>query len=268
MQSSFKIGVDLGGTKIATIVLDRHASVVFESRSPTPKADYEQVIGSIVKQVDEARTYCPSTATIGIGIPGSQSPETGLIQNANSTWMNGRNFSKDIARALGQQIKIANDANCFALSEALDGAAKGANTVFGVIIGTGCGGGLVANGKLVTGRHAIGGEWGHTPLPWPGESEIPAPRCWCGRNGCLETWVSGSGMERDCRATTSNNLSAETISQKALNGDSTCQKILKNHCDRLARGLAMITNIIDPDVIVLGGGLSNMDHLYDQLPAR
>jgi len=265
MISPDKIGIDLGGSKIAGIVLGHTDKVLFENRLATPRGNYRAVVQSIVALVDQARAVCQSEPTVGIGIPGSLSPQTGRIQNANSTWMNGQDFQNDITAALGQSVKIANDANCLALSENLDGAAVGAKTVFAVIIGTGCGGGLVVDGKAVTGRHAIAGEWGHAPLPWPNNSEFPAPQCWCGRRGCLEMWISGSGIERDCRATTTKTLSAEEISSLATS-DPECRRLVDDHCDRLARGLAMVVNILDPDVIVLGGGLSKMDHLYDKLP--
>ncbi len=266
MKVCNKIGIDLGGTKIAAIVLSATGGVLFETRVATPRGNYQGVIASIHALVQQAMTFCNGEATIGIGIPGSQSPQTGLIQNANSTWMNGQDFRSDIAAALGQPVKLANDANCFALSESYDGAACDAKTVFGVIIGTGCGGGLIVDRKLATGRHAIAGEWGHTPLPWPDESEFPAPICWCGRKGCLEVWVSGSGLERDCKTVSGMHFTADEISERASSGDEVCRDLLNRHCDRLARGLAMISNIIDPDVIVLGGGLSKMNHLYTQLP--
>jgi len=266
MDSSEKLGIDLGGSKIAAIALSGCGNVLFQTRITTPRNSYGEVISAIVALVNQAKIACSDEPTVGIGIPGSQSLKSGLIQNANSTWMNGRDFQRDITEALGQPVKIANDANCLALSESFDGAAMGVKTVFGVIIGTGCGGGLVVDGKILAGRHAITGEWGHTPMPWPNNSEFPAPVCWCGRKGCLELWVSGSGMERDCRATSSEHLSAAEIASQAADGDLECGKLVENHCERLARGLAMISNILDPDVIVLGGGLSNMDHLYIKLP--
>ena len=265
-NSNERIGIDLGGTKIAAIVLADGDKVLFEDRVATPKGDYRGVIAAICDLAGAARAVCRDKATVGIGIPGSQSPQTGTIQNANSTWMNGQDFQLDISKALGQQVKIANDANCLALSEAHDGTGRDAHVVFGVIIGTGCGGGLVIDKKPVVGRHAITGEWGHTPLPWPDDSEIPAPECWCGLKGCLELWVSGSGLERDFRLKSGMDCKAHEIASMAENGDAICQAAVERHANRLARGLAMITNIIDPDVIVLGGGLSNMDHLYRQLP--
>jgi len=275
MTGHNKIGIDLGGTKIAAVALSGSDKVLFEARMATPKGDYHGVIKAIAALVEQAKATCGgptigSEPTIGIGIPGSQNPQTGLIQNANSTWMNGKDFQRDVSAALGQPVRLANDADCFTLSESHDGAGIDARTVFGVIIGTGCGGGLVIDGKLLAGRHAIAGEWGHTPLPWPNNSEFPAPVCWCGRQGCLELWVSGSGLERDFnttnKAVSGQDLSADEISWRALEGDEACRNALDHHCDRLARGLAMVSNIIDPDVIVLGGGLSNMGHLYQRLP--
>lgn len=261
-----RIGIDLGGTKTEVIAISDDDLVIYSKRVATPKHDYEGVLDAIAELVLQAKVVCSKKPTIGIGIPGSQSPQGKVIQNANSTWMNGRNFLKDISAKLNQDVRLANDANCLALSESYDGVAKNADTVFAVIIGTGCGGGLVVNNKLLIGRHAIGGEWGHTPLPWPEDCEIPAPQCWCGRKGCLELWVSGSGLERDCLQTTDLTLTAAEITTRAEEGDKSCSNLIDNHCNRLARGLAMVTNIIDPDVIVLGGGLSNMQHLYQRLP--
>jgi len=268
MESREKIGIDLGGTKIAVIVLAANSSkILFEARTATPKGDYHGVIKAITGLVDQAKGFCGGAdPTIGIGIPGSQAALSGLIQNANSTWMNGMDFHHDMSQALGQPVKLANDANCFTLSESHDGAASDAKSVFGVIIGTGCGGGIVVDGKLFHGHHAIAGEWGHTPLPWPNATEFPARQCWCGRHGCLELWVSGSGLERDFKINSRYSLSAEEIVTGSLAGDQSCSEALDRHCDRLARGLAMVCNILDPDVIVLGGGLSNMSHLYEKLP--
>lgn len=268
MSKAEKIGIDVGGTKIAAIVLGPDDTVLFEDRLPTPKNDYQGVLAAISTLVARARRVTGPHAQVGLGIPGSVSPATGVVQNANSTWMNNRDFHTDIERRLGQPVKIANDANCLALSEARDGAGKGKEVVFAVIIGTGCGGAVVVNNKLLTGRHAIAGEWGHTPLPWARATETPGPQCWCGQKGCLELWVSGSGMERDFTAKTGKYLTAADIHTLAADGQPACQSVLENHTDRLARGLALISNIIDPDVIILGGGLSNMPHLYRDLPAR
>ena len=205
-------------------------------------------------------------ANIGIAVPGSISPLTGLMQNANSTWLNGRAFDRDLAVALATPVRLANDANCFALSEAIDGAAENARIVFGVILGTGCGGGLVVNRRLVDGPRGIGGEWGHNPLPWAMSDEYPGPHCWCGRKGCLETWVSGPGMAADHAKVTGETHTAVEIAARAERGNGAARTTLSRHADRLARGLAHVVNIIDPDVLVLGGGLSNLSHLYEQLP--
>jgi fructokinase len=208
----------------------------------------------------------PVGARIGIAVPGSISPLTGLMQNANSTWLNGRPFDRDLAVALATPVRLANDANCFALSEAIDGAGENARIVFGVILGTGCGGGLVVNGRLLDGPRSIGGEWGHNPLPWATSDEYPGPHCWCGRNGCLETWVSGPGMAADYARLTGETLTAVEIVERAGYGNDAAMATLSRHADRLARGLAHVVNITDPDVLVLGGGLSQLPHLYEQLP--
>ncbi len=276
LEKRVKIGIDLGGTKIAAIALvtgERPLEgrvpddeVLFSHRLATPKGDYIGVLSSIKTLVDMAHKEVGTNASIGIGIPGSLSPQTGLVQNANSTWLNSKPLKADIEQFLNLPVKLANDANCLALSESYDGAAQGANVVFGVIIGTGCGGGLIVNGNLIEGRHAVGGEWGHTPLPWLKPDEYPGPQCWCGHRGCIETWVSGTGMEQDYKRASSQYLRGEEIVSRAKAGDETAVKCLKSHVDRLARSLAMVTNLYDPDVIVLGGGLSNLDHLYEQLP--
>lgn len=199
-------------------------------------------------------------------MPGSLSPVTGRVQNANSTWLNGRPLDRDLAAALGRPVRLANDANCFALSEATDGAAAGAASVFGVILGTGCGGGIVVDGRLVDGPLGVGGEWGHNPLPRPSADEVPGPPCWCGRHGCMETWVSGPGLAADHARATGERQSAETIAARAETGDEVALATMARHADRLARGLAHVVNILDPAVIVLGGGLSKLGHLYRNLP--
>jgi len=270
VKQRVKIGIDLGGTKIAVVALSPSNQTLFSNRLPTPKGNYQGVLETIHDLVNQAKKNTGAdgedNVSIGIGIPGSVSPQTNLIQNANSTWMNTKPFQSDIERTLDQSVKLANDANCLALSESFDGAAKGAGTVFGVIIGTGCGGGLIVNGKLIEGRHAICGEWGHTPLPWLKADEFPGPPCWCGQNGCIETWVSGTGMEQAYQRTFGQVFTAQNIVDRASDGNKDAQACLDMHADRLARGLALITNLYDPDVIVLGGGLSNMSHLYEQLP--
>ncbi len=265
MYGLLRIGIDLGGTKISVIALNSDDEVLFHNQTLTPRNDYEGVIRSIKDLVGEIESQY-GTATVGIGMPGSISPATGNVQNANSVWMNGRDFRNDAETALARKVRLANDANCFALSEAVDGAAAGAAVVFGVIIGTGCGGGLVINKRLLSGPHNIAGEWGHNPLPWPTREEHPGPACWCGRNGCMETWVSGTGLEQDHRRTTGQSKSGVAIATAAAKGDVAATASLDRHADRLARGLAHVINIIDPDVIVLGGGLSNLTQLYDTLP--
>jgi fructokinase len=265
-ENEFRIGLDLGGTKIEGILMNSEAIELVRYRVPTPRNDYAATIAAIVELTTRLRQGITAGPRIGIAVPGSISPFTGLMQNANSTWLNGRPFDRDLAVALGTPVRLANDANCFALSEAIDGAAKNAFIVFGVILGTGCGGGLVANGRLLDGRHAIGGEWGHNPLPWTTPDEYPGLLCWCGREGCLETWVSGPGMAADHARLTGETHTAKEIAARADNGDGDARATLSRHADRLARGLAHVVNIIDPDVLVLGGGLSNMSHLYEQLP--
>lgn len=265
MTGGLRIGIDLGGTKIAAAGLCPRGRITAEAVRPTPKHDYGATIRTITDLIGEIENPTGETGSVGVGIPGSISPSTGLIQNANSTWLNGMPFDRDVQSALGRPVRMANDANCFALSEAVDGAGAGANVVFGVILGTGCGGGIVADGRLLEGPHRISGEWGHTPLPWPEPGEVPGPACWCGRSGCLETWISGPALAEDYRAATGEKRSCEQIVAAA--GEPAARQALSRHASRLARGLAAIVNIIDPDVIVLGGGLSEMAHLYEELPA-
>ncbi len=234
---------------------------------PAPRHDYAATITAVAEMVRMLEQTAGGTGSIGIGMPGSLSPASGLVQNANSTWLNGRPFQRDLEAQLGRPVRLANDANCFALSEAVDGAGAGARSVFGVIIGTGCGGGLVFDGALIDGPRGIGGEWGHNPLPWSTPSEHPGPKCWCGRMGCIETWVSGPGLEADHARVDGNRLSTEEIAARAAAGDAAAQATLDRHAGRLARGIAHVVNIFDPHVIVLGGGLSKLAHLYAVLPA-
>jgi fructokinase len=262
-----RIGIDLGGTKIAAIALGPADRSLAELRIPAPRDDYGATIGAIRGLIADIERSAGGVGTIGIGMPGSISPATGLVQGANSTWLNGRPFGRDLETELGRTVRLANDANCFALSEASDGAAAGARSVFGVIIGTGCGGGLVFDGRLLDGPNAIGGEWGHNPLPSPREDEIPGPECWCGRRGCMEAWVSGPALSRDHERRTGEALSARDIAARAGAGDPAGTATLARHASRLARGLAAVVNIVDPEVIVLGGGLSNLAALYADLPA-
>jgi len=264
--TTLRIGIDLGGTKIAGIALGADGTVRAERRSNTPQGDYAATIDAICQLIAALEAESGGQGSIGIGMPGSISERSGLAQNANSTWLNGKPFHRDVASAIGRPVRCANDANCFALSEAVDGAGQGFDSVFGVILGTGCGGGLVHAGRLIGGARGIGGEWGHDPLPWPRADEIPGPICWCGRQSCMETWVAGPAMTRDHRHVAGETLSAEAIVAAAAAGAPAALHTLDRHADRLARGLAMVVNIFDPHVIVLGGGLSQLSHLYTRLP--
>lgn len=264
----FHIGVDLGGSKILVEALGARGDVLGSLLTATPRDDYGATIKTITDLVLEIERELAQTAPVGIGLPGSLLPGSQLVQNANSTWLNGQNFKTDISHALNRDVRVANDANCFALSEAIDGAAIGASCVFGVILGTGVGGGLVFDGKLINGPRSIGGEWGHCALPFCSAEEIAtAPSCWCGRAGCLESWISGPALTGQYNKQAVNIVErAEEIVALAYQGDLVARDALDRHLDRVARGLAMVVNIFDPDVVVLGGGLSQMDHLYDRLP--
>lgn len=264
-SNTTRVGVDFGGTKIEAAALDAQGNFLSRVRAPNP-GSYDAAIAVVCQLVAQVEQHAGSRGTIGIGTPGSISPRTGTMRNANSVWLNGRDFRQDLINALGREIRMANDANCLALSEVTDGAAAGSRVAFAVIIGTGCGGGLVVNGQLVEGAHGVGGEWGHIPLPWPRPDEIDAPHCWCGQRSCLETWVSGSGLKRDFAKATGRNLGGESIIEAARSGDAQAQAALDRYIDRLGRGLAVICNIVDPDTIVLGGGLSNVSELYERLP--
>lgn len=258
-----RIGIDLGGTKTEIMVLGENGTALLRRRRPTP-AGYEAALRTIAELVGEAEQETGEQASIGIGIPGCISPATGLVKNANSNALNGHPFDRDLAALLGREVRVANDANCFALSEAVDGAAAGTAIVFGVILGTGTGAGIVANGKILEGRHRLAGEFGHTPLPWPKPEEMPLRGCWCGQAGCLELYLCGPGLAQDADGPGHHDASA--LPARADAGDKAASAALARHADRLARSLAVITNILDPDCIVLGGGLSNMAHLYERLP--
>jgi len=266
MADQHKIGIDLGGTKIAAILFDLNNKVVYEKRVVSPRNNYNNTIVCLKEIVTGLEQDLEVKAHVGIGIPGSISPATGLVQNANSIWLNGRAFGQNMAEALGREIRIENDANCFALSEARNGVGRDFRMVFGVIIGTGCGGGLVFDKKLLGGHHAIGGEWGHNPLPWPTRAELGAVTCWCGKKDCLECWISGTGMSADHFRVNQENLDAADIAKQARHGNQAALATLNRFLSRLARGLAAMVNIIDPDAIILGGGLSNIDMIYDTLP--
>ena len=265
-STTLRIGIDLGGTKIEGAVLDRNGAFVARRRIAAPKGDYAATLHSISGICAHLEQAIGVACPVGIGMPGSLSPRSGIVQNANSTWLNGQPLDRDLEALTGRPLRFANDANCFALSEATDGAAAGAETVFGVILGTGCGGGIVSGGHIIDGPHGIGGEWGHTPLPWPSHTELDCPPCWCGRSGCLETWVSGSALAADHARVTGQSATSEAIVAAAATGDALAQATLDRHAGRLARGLAMIVNILDPDVIVLGGGLSALSYLYRDVP--
>ena len=262
-----RIGIDLGGTKIAGVVLNPDGATIAERRIASPQSDYAATIAALAAIIGDLEQAVGAQATIGIGMPGSLSPKTGFVQNANSTWLNGRPLKSDLETRLGRAVRLANDANCFALSEATDGAGQGHDIVFGVIVGTGCGGGIVINHRAIDGPRGIGGEWGHNPLPWASADEHPGQLCWCGRAGCMETWVSGPGMASDHFRVTAETTTAAEIATQATAGDVIAQATLDRHASRLARGLAHVVNIIDPHVIVLGGGLSNMAQLYQSLPS-
>ena len=265
-RTRMRIGIDLGGTKIAGVALGPGGSPVGEHRVASPRHDYGATIHAIGEMVHQLEQRAAAQASIGVGIPGSVAPGTGLVQNANSTWLNGKPLQRDLEARLSRPVRLANDANCFALSEAVDGAGAGARGVFGVILGTGCGGGLVQAGALIDGPRGIGGEWGHNPLPWANAEEQPGPLCWCGRSGCIETWVSGPGLEADHARATGEGIGVAEIAARARGGDVGARATLERHAGRLARGLAHVINIFDPDVIVLGGGLSKLAHLYAMLP--
>ncbi len=258
-----RFGIDLGGTKIEFVALASDGSLVHRKRIPTPR-DYNATIEGIAGLVEEAEQTLGLRGSLGIGIPGVISPTSGLVKNSNSIALNGHFFDKDISARLGREVRVGNDANCFALSEASDGAGVGYRVVFGVIVGTGCGGGIVVDGQLIEGPNRVAGEWGHVPLPWPSHEEIPGPKCWCGQNGCLELFIAGPALAKlyggpDAR-------DAHGIPALAAAGDAKAQAALDLHADRMGRGLSVIVNTLDPDVIVLGGGLSNMEHLYTALP--
>lgn len=292
-----RIGIDLGGTKTEIICLDRNSGKeLYRQRIPTVKGDYQATIKSLIALVTTAETTLGITGTVGMGIPGTISGVTGLVKNANSTWLNGKPLDKDLSTALGRAVRIENDANCFAVSEATDGAAASAPVVFGVIIGTGCGGGVVINGKPISGINGIGGEWGHNPLPYARSfqpqtdinlferapnvtdaitsyntetaetSEYPGPLCYCGRRGCLETWISGTGFKNDYTRVTGTEMSTHDIIKAAKSGEQNASDALMRYSDRLARALATVINVLDPHVIVLGGGMSNVDSLYETVP--
>jgi fructokinase len=261
-----RIGIDLGGTKIEGIVLDDAGAVRARRRVATPRDQYEGTVEAIAGLVETLEAETGARATVGVGMPGAISPASGLVKNANSTWLIGRPLDRDLAERLGRPVRLANDANCFALSEAVDGAAAGARVVFGVIVGTGTGGGVVVDRKVLTGPNAIAGEWGHNPLPWPTAAEWPGPPCYCGKTGCVETFLSGPGLARDYREATGENVGGPEVVARAERGEKAADAALARYEERMARALAVVLNILDPDVVVLGGGVSQIARLYDRVP--
>ena len=259
-----RIGVDFGGTKIEAAAIAADGSFAARLREPNPR-DYPGALAVVGRLVTEVEARTEAVGRIGVCMPGSASPRTGLIRNANSVWLNGRPFREDLEHRLARPVRIANDADCLALSEASDGAAAGAGVVFGVIIGTGCGGGVVVNGRLLQGGNGIAGEWGHTPLPWPVGDEVSPAGCWCGRSGCLETYISGTGFERD-HARTAPAAPAPEIIRAMQASEPGAAASFERYVDRLGRGLAVVCDIVDPEVIVLGGGMSNVEELYERVP--
>jgi fructokinase len=261
-----RIGVDLGGTKIEAIALDDAGTALGRRRLPTPREDYEATLEAIAGLVRALEQETGARGTVGIGMPGALSPATGLVKNANSTWLNGRPLDRDLERLLDRPLRFANDANCFTLSEAVDGAGAAARVVFGVILGTGTGGGIAVERRVLTGANAIAGEWGHNPLPWPRAGEWPGPACYCGRTGCVETFLSGPGLARDYRETAGRSIEAAEVAKRAEAGEPGALAALERYADRMARALAAVLNVLDPDVIVLGGGMSRIARLYESVP--
>jgi fructokinase len=263
-----RIGIDLGGTKIEGIVLSAKGLVVAGRRIATPREDYDGTVRAVAGLVSALEAETGTRGTVGVGTPGAISRATGVVKNSNSTWLNGRPLHRDLERALGRPVRLANDANCFALSEACDGAAAGAEVVFGVIVGTGTGGGVVIRQQVLTGPNAIAGEWGHNPLPWPDPEELPGDPCYCGLRGCIETFLSGPGLSADHARVTGDARSSADIAVLAAAGDAAAEATLQRYEGRMARALASVINVLDPDVIVLGGGLSKLDRLYRNVPVQ
>ncbi len=261
-----RIGIDLGGTKIEAIAIDHHSRALWRERVPTPRGDYDATLRAIAALVQKIESDLGRGARVGIGIPGAISPATGLVKNANSTWLNGKPLATDLERLLQRPLRFENDANCFTLSEATDGAGAGASSVFGVILGTGTGGGIAIGGRVLTGANAIAGEWGHNPMPAPRKGEWPGPPCYCGRRGCIETFLSGPGLARDYAIAGGGAAEPQEIVARAARGDATAKACLARYEERLARALGSIINVLDPDVVVLGGGLSNLERLYAAVP--
>jgi fructokinase len=262
------IGLDCGGTKIEAIALSPAGETLARRRIPTPRNDYDACIRAAADLVRAIEAELGASGTVGIGIPGAISPATGLVKNANSTWIIGRRLERDMAAALGRPVRVENDANCLAVSEAADGAGAGAAVVWAVILGTGVGSGIAIDGRALSGRDRIAGEWGHNPLPWQSDEERPGPACYCGKRGCIESFVSGPALGADHEGRTGQRLAPEEIVTALRAGDAAARATFERYADRLGRGMAHVVNILDPDIIVLGGGLSEVDELYAELPAR
>lgn len=267
-SNSIRIGVDLGGTKIEFVALDEDGREVHRHRVATPREDYDGTVRAIKEGVERIETELRRRGSVGVGIPGTISGMTRRVKNANSTWMNGRPFDRDVSAALGREVRCANDANCLAVSEATDGAGAGKRVVFAVVLGTGCGGGLAIDGRVHNGRNGVAGEWGHTTLPWMRADEYPGPQCYCGYRGCIETWISGTGLEADYERATKVKLRGKEIIARSEAGEAAALASLARYEDRLTRSLAQMINILDPDIIVLGGGVSQVPRLYRDVPQR
>ncbi len=261
-----RIGIDLGGTKIEALAIDPAGVELVRHRIDTPRDDYRATILAMAGLVERIERETGATGTVGAGIPGSISRRTGLVKNANSTWLNGQPLQEDLSDELKREVRVANDANCLAVSEATDGAAAGQAVVFGVILGTGCGGGVALNGHVHAGINGVGGEWGHMPLPWASGYELPGPECYCGKRGCMEMWVSGTGVARDYKEVTGQSLTARAIVAACEAGEAEAMCAVERLEDRLARGLACLINVLDPDVLVFGGGLSRVERIYREVP--
>ena len=262
------IGIDLGGTKTEIVALGDGGRELYRKRTDTPAASYDAIVATLAGLVNEAEAALGQRGTVGVGIPGTISARTGLVKNANTTALNGQPLDRDLARALGREVRCQNDANCLALSEAVDGAGAGRRVVFAAILGTGCGAGIALDGRPWAGANLVAGEWGHNPLPWPTPDEFPGPACWCGKTACIEKWISGTGFADDYARAAGVRLKGEQIVARARQGEAAARGTLERYANRLARALAHVVNLLDPDVIVLGGGMSNVDELYELVPPQ
>ena len=267
-DAAMRLGIDLGGTKTEIIALAEAGSELYRKRVDTPSGSYDAIVAAMAGLVAEAESELGRRGTVGVGIPGTISAKTGLVKNANSTALNGHPLDQDLGRALGREVRCQNDANCLALSEAVDGAGTGHRVVFAAILGTGCGAGLAVAGRPWAGPNLVAGEWGHNPLPWMTPAEFPGPACWCGKTSCIEKWISGTGFADDYARAAGTRLKGEQIVALARNGDAAARGAMERYADRLARALAHAINLLDPDVIVLGGGMSNVDELYERVPRQ